>query len=175
MSVLAATDGTTVPDRVVEVAADLAAQYGEELVVLHVIPEDVFEEQRKSSVESTSDLALTFAPEITYRELGDQTGTPGGSDARYSLEHAQRDAAGVAEDVTTRTVEDLDAVEAVSYHGRVGDVTEEILHVADEADPRYLVVGGRKRTPVGKAIFGSVTQSLLLEADRPVVTVMSEE
>ncbi|QCC47856.1 universal stress protein [Halobellus limi] len=174
MSVLAATDGTTVPDRVVEVAADLAAQYGEELVVVHVIPEDVFEEQRKSSVESTSDLALTFAPEITYRELGDQTGTPGGSDDRYSLEHALRDAAGVAEDVTERTVDDVDDVEA-SYQGRVGDVTEEILQVTDETDPRYLVVGGRKRTPVGKAIFGSVTQSLLLEADRPVVTVMSGE
>ncbi|MFD1599750.1 universal stress protein [Halobellus rarus] len=174
MSVLAATDGTSVPDRAVEVAADLASQYGEELLVLHVIPEDVFEEQRKSSVESTSDLALTFAPEITYRELGDQTGTPGGSDSRYSLEQAQHDAAGVAEDVTERTVDDIDDIEA-SYRGRVGDVTEEILHVASEEDPRYLVVGGRKRTPVGKAIFGSVTQSLLLEADRPVVTVMSEK
>ncbi|WP_336022611.1 universal stress protein [Halobellus salinisoli] len=172
MSVLAATDGSSVPDRVVEVAAELAAQHGEELIVLHVIPTDVFEEQRKSSVESTSDLALTFAPEITYRELGDQTGTPGGSDKRYSLEHAQRDAAGVAEDVTNGTVED---VGAVSYRGHVGNVTEEILRVASEEDPRYLVVGGRRRTPVGKAIFGSVTQSVLLEADRPVVSVMSEE
>jgi len=174
MSVLATTDGTTVPDRVVEVAAELATQFGEELIVLHVIPEDVFEEQRKSSVESTSDLALTFAPEITYRELGDQTGTPGGSDSRYSLEQAQRDAAGVAEDVTERTLDETDDVE-VSYRGRVGDITEEVLYVASEEDPGYLVVGGRKRTPVGKALFGSVTQSLLLEADRPVVTVMSEE
>jgi len=172
MSVLAATDGTTVPDRAVDVAAELATAFDEELIVLHVIPEDVFEEQRKSSVESTSDLALTFAPEITYRELGDQTGTPGGSEERYSLEHAQRDAEGVAEDVTTETVED---VESVSYRGRVGNVTEEILQVASEEDPRYLVVGGRKRTPVGKAIFGSVTQSVLLEADRPVITVLSEE
>jgi len=172
MSVLAATDGTTVPDRAVDVAAELATAFDEELIVLHVIPEDVFEEQRKSSVESTSDLALTFAPEITYRELGDQTGTPGGSEERYSLEHAQRDAEGVAEDVTTETVED---VESVSYRGRVGNVTEEILQVAREEDPRYLVVGGRKRTPVGKAIFGSVTQSVLLEADRPVITVLSEE
>lgn len=172
MSVLAATDGTTVPDRVVEIAAELATGFDEELIVLHVIPEDVFEEQRKSSVESTSDLALTFAPEITYRELGDQTGTPGSGDQRYSLEHALRDAEGVAEDVTKKTVED---VESVSYRGRVGNVTEEILQVASEEDPRYLVVGGRKRTPVGKAIFGSVTQSVLLEADRPVVSVLSEK
>ena len=172
MSILAATDGSTVPDRVVEVAADLAAGYGEELVVFHVVPEDVFENQQKSSVESTSDLALTFAPEITYRELGDQTSAAGGGDGGYSLEHAIHDAERVAEDVTRKSTE---SVPSASYHGRVGDVTEEILSLAAEVDPRYLVVGGRKRTPVGKAIFGSVTQSILLEADRPVVTVMSEE
>jgi nucleotide-binding universal stress UspA family protein len=171
MSILATTDGSTIPDRVVEVAADLAAGYDEELIVLHVVPEDVFEKQQKSSVESTSDLALTFAPEITYRELGDQTSAAGGSSG-YSLEQAIHDAEQVAEDVTRKSVE---SVESVSYRGRVGDVTEEILAVAAESDPRYLVVGGRKRTPVGKAIFGSVTQSILLEADRPVVTAMSEE
>jgi nucleotide-binding universal stress UspA family protein len=172
MSILAATDGSSVPDRVVEVAADLAAAYGEELIVVHVVPEDVFEKQQKSSVESTSDLALTFAPEITYRELGDQTSSGGGSDGGYSLEQAIHDASGVAEDVTRKSVE---SVASASYRGRVGDITEEILSLAAQEDPRYLVVGGRKRTPVGKAIFGSVTQSILLEADRPVVTVMTEE
>jgi nucleotide-binding universal stress UspA family protein len=171
MSILAATDGSSVPDRVVEVAADLAAGYGEELIVLHVIPDDVFEKQQKTSVESTSDLALTFAPEITYRELGDQTSS-GGSGSGYSLEHAIHDAERVAEDITRKSVE---SVESASYHGRVGDVTEEILSLAEEAEPRYLVVGGRKRTPVGKAIFGSVTQSILLEADQPVVTAMTAE
>lgn len=168
---MAATDGSAVPDRVIEVAADLAAGYGEELIVVHVIPEDVFEKQQKSSVESTSDLALTFAPEITYRELGDQTSAAGNS-SDYSLEHAIHDAEQVAEDITRKSVE---SVESVSYRGRVGDVTEEILAIAAESEPRYLVVGGRKRTPVGKAIFGSVTQSVLLESDRPVVTAMAEE
>ena len=171
MSILAATDGSTVPDRVVEVAADLAAAYGEELIVLHVVPEDAFEKQRGSSVESTSDLALAVAPEITYRELGDQTTTTG-DDGGYSLEQAIYDAERVAEDVTRKSVE---PVESASYRGRVGEVTGEILAAAAEADPRYLVVGGRKRTPVGKAIFGSVTQSILLEADRPVVTAMTGE
>ncbi|MFA1610937.1 universal stress protein [Halobellus rubicundus] len=172
MSVLAATDGTQVPDRVVEVAAELAAAHGEQLVVLHVIPGDVFDEQQSSSVESTSDLALTFAPEITYRELGDQTKRPDSGDGGYSLEHAKRDAAGVAEDVTEETV---GAVEDAAYRGRVGDVTQQILYEADDVDPRYIVVGGRKRSPVGKALFGSVTQSVLLDASRPVVAVMSEE
>lgn len=172
MSILAATDGSSVPDRVVEIAADLAEEYDEELIVVHVIPENIFEEQRKSSVESTSDLGLTFAPEIRYQKLGNQNGTRGGSDEQYSLEQARDDAANVAEKVTRETI---GGVENASYRGLVGDVTQKILSLAAEEDPRYLVVGGRKRTPVGKAIFGSVTQSILLEADRPVVTAMSEE
>jgi nucleotide-binding universal stress UspA family protein len=51
---------------------------------------------------------------------------------------------------------------------------EEILGEADRRSVEYLVIGGRKRTPVGKAVFGSKTQSILLTAACPVVTVMSE-
>ena len=58
--------------------------------------------------------------------------------------------------------------------GRVGDPTEEVLAVAAELDARYVVVGGRRRSPVGKALFGSTTQEVLLESDRPVVTVMRD-
>lgn len=56
--------------------------------------------------------------------------------------------------------------------GLVGDVVSETLDYATENDARYIVVGGRKRSPVGKAIFDSVTQGILLGADRPVLTVM---
>lgn len=56
--------------------------------------------------------------------------------------------------------------------GRVGDATSEVLRYANEQDTRYVVVGGRKRSPTGKAVFGSVTQSILLNADCPVVTVI---
>jgi nucleotide-binding universal stress UspA family protein len=56
--------------------------------------------------------------------------------------------------------------------GLVGDPASELLRYAREVDARYVVVGGRKRSPVGKAVFGSVTQEVILNADRPVVTVM---
>lgn len=51
-----------------------------------------------------------------------------------------------------------------------GDVEEgDILTRADEYDVDAIVLGGRKRSPVGKAVFGSVTQSVILNTDLPVV------
>ena len=57
----------------------------------------------------------------------------------------------------------------------VGDESEEILSYAADHDARYIVMGGRKRSPVGKVMFGSVAQSVLLGSDRPVLLVMNEE
>lgn len=55
--------------------------------------------------------------------------------------------------------------------GLIGDVTRELVDYTDEHDVRYLVIGGRRRSPTGKALFGSNTQSILLNATVPVVTV----
>ncbi|MFB6143026.1 MAG: universal stress protein [Halorientalis sp.] len=62
-----------------------------------------------------------------------------------------------------------DAGVAVDLDERSGDPTESILDVAEETDANLVCIGGRKRTPTGKALFGSVTQSVLLEASRPVM------
>lgn len=147
MTVIAATDGTSKPDRVVSTARELAAAYGDRLVVLYVFNEDEFEEHRGE-----------------IEELGEADS--------YSMLQGEQHAARVARQVIDATLESGEGIEIV---GRVGKPVEEILSVADEHDARYLVIGGRKRTPVGKAVFGSITQSVLLHADRPVVTVMSEE
>ncbi|ARS90113.1 universal stress protein [Natrarchaeobaculum aegyptiacum] len=58
--------------------------------------------------------------------------------------------------------------------GLVGDPADAILEYADEHDARYVVVAGRRRSPTGKAVFGSVTQSVLLNADCPVVTSIEQ-
>lgn len=56
-----------------------------------------------------------------------------------------------------------------------GDTEADILDRAEEYDVDAIVLGGQKRSPVGKAVFGSVTQSVILESDRPVVVTGSGE
>ncbi|RQG87920.1 universal stress protein [Natrarchaeobius halalkaliphilus] len=56
--------------------------------------------------------------------------------------------------------------------GLIGDPATRVIEYADEQDARYVVVAPRKRSPTGKVLFGSVAQTVLLNADRPVVTVL---
>lgn len=49
------------------------------------------------------------------------------------------------------------------------EAVDNILRNAEEYDVDSIVLGGRKRSPTGKALFGSVTQKVILNTDRPVV------
>lgn len=51
------------------------------------------------------------------------------------------------------------------------DPSRAIVEVATEAGADQIVVHGQKQTPVGKVLFGSVTQSVLLDADVPVTVI----
>ncbi|MFB6120119.1 MAG: universal stress protein [Halobacteriaceae archaeon] len=63
----------------------------------------------------------------------------------------------------------LDA-EGIPYEvrGAVGDPGTEVVRIAREVDAERIVVGGRRRTPAGKATFGSTAQAILLSAPCPV-------
>lgn len=50
-----------------------------------------------------------------------------------------------------------------------GDPAEALLELAAAGDADLLVLAGRKRSPAGKALFGSVTQEVILTTDRPVL------
>ncbi|GAA4736117.1 universal stress protein [Modestobacter marinus] len=52
-----------------------------------------------------------------------------------------------------------------------GDLADSVLRVAEEADASLIVIGLRRRSPVGKLLMGSSAQRILLDADRPVLAV----
>jgi nucleotide-binding universal stress UspA family protein len=81
-----------------------------------------------------------------------------------------------AQTVAQRFVEEvLDDEEDISAVGRLGDPEARILREAQDSSACYIVLGSRKQTPVGKALFGSVAQIILLNTDRPVVIVSADE
>jgi nucleotide-binding universal stress UspA family protein len=53
------------------------------------------------------------------------------------------------------------------------DVAETILDLSKKAEADLLVIGARRRSPVGKFLLGSVTQTLILDAEVPVLVVKS--
>ena len=63
---------------------------------------------------------------------------------------------------------------AVELLSSSGDPAEETLRYAEEYDVDQICVGGRKRTPAGKALFGSVAQDVVLGTHRPVLVCDSE-
>ena len=63
-------------------------------------------------------------------------------------------------------------VEHQVVHGIRGrEASEEILDVAQQHRADLIVIGLRRRTPVGKLLMGSTAQRVLLEAPCPVLAV----
>ena len=54
---------------------------------------------------------------------------------------------------------------------RGNDPSEDLIAVAEEVDAEFIVIGLRRRTPVGKLILGSNAQRILLDASCPVLAV----
>lgn len=148
MTVLIAVGETEAMNRVVPLGYDLAERYDETATAFHVVPRSEFEDHKRTIEESKRfhDISITQEKE---------------SAARFAR-RAVRDA-----------VPEYDSVR-VEARGAVGDPAEEIVSMANDLDPRFLVLGGRRRSPVGKALFGSITQDVLLDVDCPVVTVMTD-
>lgn len=58
--------------------------------------------------------------------------------------------------------------------GALGDRANSIVREAADWNADLVVVGGRKRSPTGKAVFGSVAQKVMMNAPCPVTFVRAE-
>lgn len=90
------------------------------------------------------------------------------------------------ENVGTQTIDHVASVRAVTglfdeadvdYEviDGAGDPADLVLDVAEDVDADEIVLGRGERSPVGKALFGSVAQNVLLNANVPVVVVGPRE
>ena len=61
-----------------------------------------------------------------------------------------------------------------AIHEATGEAPEMILEAAAELDSDSIVLGVGERSPVGKVLFGSVVQAVILGSDRPVTVVSAE-
>lgn len=143
MTILTAVGEELDSNKILKVGYDLATTYDEELAVLHVIPKEDFNDH-KAALE----------------------GTPA-SDS-FTISREAQSAAEIARQAVHESLDEYDS-DRIETKGQVGDPTDKILAEAEQENPRFLVIGGKQRSPVGKAIFGSTAQSVLLNASCPVV------
>lgn len=138
---LVLTSGTDLDVDLLAEAAATARGAGRSLVVLALLSPDSIE----------ADLEQLDA-------IGEVEGT---EYSEHTVLNAERDAlqSTVAEVVDTDTT-------PVECHARVAPTREHVevvLDLADRSDCGHLYVEGARRSPTGKALFGDVTQQLLLQ------------
>ncbi|THE66422.1 universal stress protein [Salinadaptatus halalkaliphilus] len=151
MAIVAAIDDSERAVAVLEQANELADRYDVSLHIVHVADPAVDFREEFTDVSENALRASRVADEI--------------------MERAQDTAA----DIASESAEYVDGLEEYEAVGLVGDAAEVIRNYASEQDAEYIVVSGRKRRPLGQALFGSVTQALLLNADCPVVAVPQDD
>ncbi len=142
-------------------------------ILLGVVSED--DDRLDVLASSVIDVAVPAdAPVVVVRAFTDEEF----DDVRSRLEFAADvDADTVAARHTAiRTV--VDRLEGagvdVEIRGVVGDRGEAIVDLAEGIDADRVVVGGRRRSPAGKAMFGSTPQSVLLSAPCPTTFVRAD-
>jgi len=134
-------------DSLAETAAGIAGPAGATVALAHVFTKSEYEEAR-------SNLDFDFGSEVT----------PDAVAKRY---------------VTIRELGDaMDEGDVeFTWHGRLSDEDSEgevVVGLAGELDADLVIVGGRKRSPAGKAVFGSTAQEIMLESPCPVTFVRGD-
>lgn len=149
---LVVIDDTEMHRRLVEEAGRFAANTDAKLILFSWITPEQFEEQL-DTLESVEEMEGTSYSEFTAQEAA----------LRFGRTFAEETLETMADDVRYDVVGDV--VESDELASRVLDVAN--THGCDHA-----FIAGRKRSPTGKALFGDVTQRVILNFDGLVTTAM---
>jgi len=134
-------------EEIVETATDLAGPAGAAVRLVHVFEREEYDRIRgQLDIGDDDEVSADEVAKrhVTVRKLGDAMDEAG-------LEY--------------------------SWHGRVSDdgaQGDAIVAAASELGADLLVVGGRRRSPTGKAVFGSTAQEVMLNAPCPVTFVRAD-
>lgn len=99
---------------------------------------------------------------------------------RAVAEAKLRGASLIVVNTQNHTHPDLEMLDAsgVNYEVRTftpdAEVADELVGIAHDHDAELIVIGLRRRSPVGKLILGSSAQRILLDAQCPVLAVKAD-
>ncbi|AZH26894.1 universal stress protein [Haloplanus aerogenes] len=140
-----------------------------ETILVAVGPQDY--ERVERLAEETVDIAGPTGAEVVLAHAFTREGY---EKARTNLYFDDATPDEVAErNATIRDLEDVLEETDIDYtiRGAVGDPGDTMVELAGSCDADIVVVGGRERSPAGKALFGSVAQSIMLDAPCPTLYV----
>jgi nucleotide-binding universal stress UspA family protein len=133
-------------DELAEAVIEVAKPAGSTVVLAHVFTEDEYTEVL-DNLEMDADSEQIRPDEVASRHSTIR-------DLRGKLQ-----------------LEDID----YDVRGAIGDHGPTIVELATGVAADRVVVGGRRRSPTGKAVFGSTAQEVLLSSPCPVTFVRSTE
>jgi nucleotide-binding universal stress UspA family protein len=67
-----------------------------------------------------------------------------------------------------------DAGVETRIRGTIGDPENEVVRIAEDIHADLLFIGGKGRSPTGKAVFGDAAQQILLNSPCPVTYIRRE-
>lgn len=89
----------------------------------------------------------------------------------HATRGAEQGAIEAAVDEARELLERTEVGHEVRHVQRGNDVADDLVQLAEDSEAELIVIGLRRRSPVGKLILGSNAQRILLDAPCPVLAV----
>lgn len=110
--------------------------------------------------------------EITVLYVHEEVDTPSdeaGGEVIDMVNENIEELQGLPDTIERAAAELGDAGIDVEVQEKVGEPVPSILETSEAIDADLVLISSRDQTPVGKVVFGSVTQGVILESDCPVL------